>query len=545
MEHTIQDESFDANDLKEALAYMSRKPEAEDITQYRYVLYARKSTDEEKKQIRSLPDQIAECKKMAVDLQLNIVDTFQESQSAKESEIRPIFKKIIQGFKDGKYDGIIAWHPDRLARNMKDAGEIIDLLDKKIIKDLKFKSFMFENNASGKMLLGIAFVLSKQYSDQLSDNVKRGVAHSVLEGQYINKGKHGYYKDSNQHLWPDGDNFILIQQAFEKRFQGERIKDIAKFLNDNSYKFRGKIYEMTEKRLSEILRDPFFAGVLLYGGNEPVNLMEVYDFTPAISADDFKKMNRLENLSKKNKAIQSYYGKRNTKANLLRGKVICGVCGDPFSSGLTRKQQKNNTIKNYYYYRCDNDQCTFYKKSVRAKVIVDHAIELLQNANFATEESYKKYVEQMQYIVDKKTKDLKSELNKVQQLLYQAQQEEKMIQNKLLKVTDEEVEISFETRLKEVRRDIRELEDSKKTLSQKLATTKGFILTKQDFLELFKKLPNITAKTRSMKSLDEILRSIFSNFTIDNKKVTNVSFNAPFNSFIDCAKKEEIVECSP
>lgn len=30
---------------------------------------------------------------------------------------------MIQGFKTGKYQGLLSWSPDRLSRNMKEAGE--------------------------------------------------------------------------------------------------------------------------------------------------------------------------------------------------------------------------------------------------------------------------------------------------------------------------------------------------------------------------------------------------------------------------------------
>lgn len=121
---------------------------------------------------------------------------------------------MLEDIKKGKYEGIIAWHPDRLARNMKEAGEIIDLIDKQIIKELQFVSFTFENSTlQAKMLLGISFVLSKQYSDKLSDDVKRGMRRSTEEGKYLSKAKHGYYRDRNQILRPDGSNFVLLKDA--------------------------------------------------------------------------------------------------------------------------------------------------------------------------------------------------------------------------------------------------------------------------------------------------------------------------------------------
>lgn len=142
---------------------------------------------------------------------------------------------MIDGIKSGKYGSIVAWHPDRLARNMKDAGEIIDLIDKQIIKDLQFVSFTFENSTAGKMLLGISFVLSKQYSDKLSDDVKRGMRRSTEEGRYLSKAKHGYYRDINQMLQPDRNNFALLKNAWQLRLEGKTQEEIAEYVNKEGY----------------------------------------------------------------------------------------------------------------------------------------------------------------------------------------------------------------------------------------------------------------------------------------------------------------------
>lgn len=57
---------------------------------------------------------------------------------------------MLEGFRTGKYHGLISWSPNLLSRNMKDAGEIIELVDKEYIQDLQFKTYQFENTPSGK-----------------------------------------------------------------------------------------------------------------------------------------------------------------------------------------------------------------------------------------------------------------------------------------------------------------------------------------------------------------------------------------------------------
>lgn len=125
-----------------------------DFTKLKYALYVRKSTDDPERQARSIPDQIAECRLLAKHNNLTIVgDPIVETKSAKKPGRRPLFRQLLRDIKTGTFDGIIAWNPDRLARNMKEGGEVIDMIDEDEIKDLKFCTHHFTKDANGLMLL--------------------------------------------------------------------------------------------------------------------------------------------------------------------------------------------------------------------------------------------------------------------------------------------------------------------------------------------------------------------------------------------------------
>src|ERR1035438_3800570 len=106
-----------------------------DNSNNRFFLYARKSTDVEDKQILSIDAQINELREFAVRENLNIVAELIEKQSAKTPG-RPIFNDMLARIEAGEADGILAWHPDRLARNSIDGGQIIYLLDTRKNKTL-------------------------------------------------------------------------------------------------------------------------------------------------------------------------------------------------------------------------------------------------------------------------------------------------------------------------------------------------------------------------------------------------------------------------
>lgn len=99
----------------------------------RFFLYARKSTDVEDKQVLSIDAQINELREFADREKLGIVAELIEKQSAKIPG-RLIFNDMLERIEAGEADGILAWHPDRLARNSVDGGRIIYLLDTGMIK---------------------------------------------------------------------------------------------------------------------------------------------------------------------------------------------------------------------------------------------------------------------------------------------------------------------------------------------------------------------------------------------------------------------------
>ena len=202
---------------------------------------------------------------------------------------------MINDIKRKVYDGILSWHPDRLSRNMLEGGEIIDLIDQGVIKDLKFKTHFFTRDPNGLMLLGMNFVLSKQYSDDLSVKVSRGVRSRFQEGKTPTP-KHGYLNDGGT-FRPDGKSFELICEAWQMRLQGESLEVISDYMNKQGYsrviKKDKRIIKMSPKILSDVFRDSFYYGVLVQA-NQTVDLRELdSDFQPAVTEDEYNQVQLL------------------------------------------------------------------------------------------------------------------------------------------------------------------------------------------------------------------------------------------------------------
>src|SRR5574343_1744227 len=179
----------------------------------KFFLYARKSTDVEDKQVLSIDAQLTELREYAVRENIEISAEFVEKQSAKVPG-RPIFNKMMKEIET--FSGnILAWNPDRLARNSVDGGKVIYLLDTGKITELKFPTFWCDPTPQGKFMLSIAFSQSKYYVDNLSENIKRGHRNKLKDGIWPQMSPLGYVNVKGAGIVPDENIAPLIKKTFE------------------------------------------------------------------------------------------------------------------------------------------------------------------------------------------------------------------------------------------------------------------------------------------------------------------------------------------
>ena len=307
----------------------------------KYFLYARKSTDVEDKQVLSIEAQIVELRKYAKDNDLQIVDTVVEKRTAKIPG-RPKFNKMLARVEAGEANGILAWHPDRLARNSVDGGQIVYLLDQTHLTSLKFPTFWFENTSQGKFMLSIAFGQSKYYVDNLSENTKRGLRQKVRRGEMPGRAPLGYINDiRTKTVVVDKRHAPLVVEAFELYARGDkRLQDIANFFASKNVKTSGGL-PLKKDQIAKMLTNPFYYGHFRYAG-------EVYEgkHKAIITKKLFDNVQTVFHRRKH---------KRTTKANTpkpLCGLLRCGSCNMMITGENQIKRQKNGNVHYYTYYHC-------------------------------------------------------------------------------------------------------------------------------------------------------------------------------------------------
>src|SRR3972149_1571787 len=311
------------------------------MEQHKFFLYARKSTDVEDKQMRSIEDQIAELRAFAKQENLNIIDVFIEKQSAKIPG-RPIFGEMLKRIEDEEANGILAWHADRLARNSVDGGRIIYLLDTGKLASLKFPTLWFENTPQGKFMLNIVFGQSKYYVDSLSKNTKRGLRQKVKRGEYPGPAPIGYINDSRtKSVVVDRKKSKIIRGAFELYAEGNsRLEDISDFLAQRGIFSRGG-KRIHKTRATFILSNPFYTGLFKYSGE-----LHEGKYEPIIAKKIFDKVQEVL------KQGGRPHHKTKYEPQDFCGLMKCGTCGMSITGEYRVKKQKNGNVHDYIYYHC-------------------------------------------------------------------------------------------------------------------------------------------------------------------------------------------------
>ena len=335
----------------------------------RYILYARKSTESEERQVLSIEAQISELKEFAAKEKLEIVASLCEAQTAKEPG-RTKFAEMLSFLQAGKAEGIISWHPDRLARNSIDGGQIVYLLDIGIIKDLKFPTFWFDNTPQGKFMLNIAFGQSKYYIDNLSENIRRGHRAKLRRGVFPGFAPLGYLNNHRtRDIDIDPEKSLLVRKGFERYATGKyTLKQIARALKDVGLRsYKGNVLSVS--CVQRILQNHFYYGIFKFKG-------ETYQGThePLISK---KLFDTCQEVMKSRGHIKTRKAEKNFP---FRGLFTCGECG----CAITAETQKGHN-----YYRCTKKKMTCSQKYVREEVLTEQVKSFLQKVSLPSQDTEK------------------------------------------------------------------------------------------------------------------------------------------------------------
>lgn len=515
-----------------------------DKTTLRYAIYARKSTEEGNRQVNSIEDQVTLCREYAARHNLNVVlPPIIEHKSARystnfqdrpERRQRQRFAELIEKIEAGEIDGIIAYHPDRLARNMLDAGVILDMLtprkgeNEPVLKDLAFAAINYSNDSGGRLTLAVLFSLATQYSEHLSEQVHRGIDHNLLKrGQSVGTPKWGYIRQNGKYI-PD-ENFELIKNGWQIILDGGypqqaldywTLHDVKRFTKPDK-DGNQNIKRPNKDTPGKLFRDTFYFGRLIQTG-VAVELMETQpDFQPMITEEEY---NRVQE-----KLDSNYQTHRHEKPSEItmpfQNMLICDVCKNKMYIGASGHKGGKKYVT--AYCQCKNcDRAKIIKNTpgltigVRVKDILEPVYNFLDNL-VLEESAYDEYSSNIDKRLDVELEELRMEKASLNGLkaqkeshLYQENEEYSNLAKR--ENVPESVFKAANKRIAELEGLIDDIENRIQEINSLLKDPELLKLSKEDFLN-FLSTSSKRLRNASFAAKDQILKKLILNVTINAK----------------------------
>lgn len=240
----------------------------------RVAIYTRVSTNEQSEEGYSLEEQERLLKKFCEDHDYIIFKVYSDRGiSGKSIDARPAMKEMLKEADEKKFDMLITWKINRIARNMLNLLQIVDLLEK---NNISFKSYSenFETETPmGKFSLQMMGAVGELERGTIAQNVKMGMLARAREGRwngnillgYNLKGKDGSTnkKRKDTELVINESEAEIVRTIFSMYSEGNGYKAIANKLNQFGYTTkRGNPFSVNA--VKDILKNPVYIGKIRY-----------------------------------------------------------------------------------------------------------------------------------------------------------------------------------------------------------------------------------------------------------------------------------------
>ena len=266
---------------------------------------------------------------------------------------RPQFREMIEEGSKPKapFDVILVWKFSRFTRKREHAVAFKSMLRRKGIRVVSITE-QAEDNATGRLLEGIIESVDEFYSENLAQEVVRGMREAASRGFFLaSNAPFGYKRvkvnDGGKErptLEVDPAAAPVVREIFEKSLRGSGLKEICKELNDRGITNRGRRWY--KGTLHYVLRNEAYTGTAVWGrtskGEKTQDPVRVEGAWPAlVSRELFDEVQQA--MSERAPKVQR--PGRVGSQYLLSGLLKCGVCGKPYSAQGAKSGQ-------FAYYIC-------------------------------------------------------------------------------------------------------------------------------------------------------------------------------------------------
>ena len=276
-----------------------------------------------------------------------------EAESGRIAD-RPEFRKMIDAATktNAPFREILVWKFSRFTRKREHAVAFKSLLRRKGVRVVSITE-QADDTPTGKLLEGIIESVDEFYSENLAQEVLRGMREAASRGFWIgSRTPYGYNRVMVQDgpkkrptLELDPDTSPVVERIFDMAQAGKGMLPIAETLNDEGLASpAGKLW--SKNTVHFILKNEVYTGTLIWGARakdkaEPVRVEKA--FPAIVSKTRFRRVNSLM----RSRAPKIAHPRRVASSYLLSGLVKCKSCNRALSGQDAKSGQ-------FSYYVCQS-----------------------------------------------------------------------------------------------------------------------------------------------------------------------------------------------
>jgi len=314
------------------------------------VTYCRVSSKEQEKEGFSIPAQQKLLREYADKNGIAIVREFADAETAKSTG-REQFGEMVEFLTKSEVRVIFVEKTDRLYRNFRDYVTLDDLdVEIHLVKESEVLSK--DSKSHQKFIHGIKVLMAKNFIDNLSEEVKKGLYEKAASGEYPGQAPTGYLNDRKQHIMViDPERAPLVKQMYELYATGEYTLDAVHEWAKNIGLWSKYGKPLSRGNCERILKNPVYYGDFCYGGkmyrgiHEKIVSKELWDKVQAA----FRR---------------KHYNDFRRKGDFaFTGLLECCGCGCSVVAEIKKER--------YIYYHCSRmkKECTHRKNYVREEML--------------------------------------------------------------------------------------------------------------------------------------------------------------------------------
>lgn len=352
--------------------------------EYKYILYARKSTESEDRQVASIDSQISEMKKLAENVGLNVTHIMSESSSGFKIG-RQVFNQMLEMIKKGEADGIICWKLSRLSRNPDDAGKIMGMLQRNEIKHIRTHARDW-NPDDNVMMMYVEFGITNQFSVDLREDTARGMRRKAERGWkptarlpigYL----HNMYNKKtsplpDQEIICDPDRYDLVKLGLEL-VASKAMTPAMALEHINNLGLRTKYgKKLSSGSFYNVMSNEFYYGDFEHP--EGTGIWYTGKHTRMITKDQYDSIQRSIGNKSTPRARDNFFS--------FTGLIRCGECGCFITAETKHKLIKSTgKMKSYTYYRCTKKKTSCSQKCIEVSKLEEQFHSQLEKVHIPDE----------------------------------------------------------------------------------------------------------------------------------------------------------------